>query len=529
MFLNVTKLRGNAQLTNEMVVKSGEKNGEEPPLPVRVLRSGDTPLHSAAEDGDVSEVKVLLAKGAEVDAKNNLGSTPLHEAARKGHLDVVKKLLAKGAEVNAKTNVGDTPLQSAAFNGHLDVVNELLAKGAEVDAKNENGYTPFTPLHWAAIKGHLDVVKELLANGAEVDAKNKYGNTPLHYAAEYGHLDVVKVLLAKGAEVDAKNNLGSTPLHEAARKGHLDVVKELLAKGTEVNAKDKDGSTPLHWAAENGHLDVVKELLAKGAEVDAKGGYFGWTPLHSAAQKGHVDVVKELLAKGAEVDAKTKDGSTCWIKCGWTPLHYAADNGHLDVVQALVQQVIKLAEHAKKSKESSEAPKIVTDALQARCLPEVAQWAVNHSYAIDDFPGDASMARSCVLEYMSFEARARLAAESWWSYVFPGAGAAIAAVSVFMVEPLILRHFGSVDAPGHEEGHKFYHGAHLLVARAIIKCYWPKMAFRFVEVMSIIGFFMGFAMVELWWVWWLPFVGLLFLLPGIKLYGSKELIRAPVK
>ena len=290
------------------------------------------------------------------------------------------------------------------------------------------------------------------------------------------------------------------------------MVKTLLAKGAEVDVKNKWGETPLHEAAEHGHLDVVKALLAKGAEVDAKNKH-GKTPLHLAAKDGNLDVVKELLAKGAEVDAKDEDGRT--------PLDLAASEGHLDVVQA---SVIKLAEHAKKPKKSKEAPKIVTDTLQKRCLPEVAQWAVNHSYAIDDFPGDASMARSCVLEYMSFEARERRALRSKWSYVFPGAGVAIAAVSVYMVE----RHFGSVDASHHEETHKFDRGAHLLVARAAIKCYWPKMAFRFFEVMSIIGFFMGFAMVELWWVPWLPFVGLLFLLPGIQLYG-KELIRAPIK
>ena len=360
----------------------------------------------------------------------------------------------------------------------------------------------YTPLHEAAEDGDVSEVKELLAKGVEVNAKNNYGHPPLHTAAWHGHLDVVKELLAKGAEVNAKNNYGHTPLHKAAYGGHLDVVKELLAKGAEVDAKSKYGYTPLHKAAYGGHLDVVKELLAKGAEVNAKNNY-GYTPLHKAAYGGHLDVVKELLSKGAEVNAKDED-----------------------VVQA---SVIKLAERAKKSNESKEAPKIVTDALQARCLPELAQWAVNHSYAIDDFPGDASMARSCVLQYMSFEARERLAIGSKWSYVYPGAGVAIAAVSVYMVEPLILHRSGSVDAPGHEEGHNFYRGAHLLVGKAAVKCYWPKVAFRLVEVMSIIGFSMGFAMVELWWVPWLPFVGLLFLLPGIKLYGSKELIRAPVK
>ena len=410
MFCNVTKLQGNAQLAKEMVAKSGRRNFQNTPLPVRVLWSGDTPLHKAARIGDVSEVKKLLAKGAEVNAETSDGWTPLHEAASKGHLNVVKALLAKGAAVNAKNKYG------------------------------------YTPLHYAARHGHLDVVKALLAKGAEVDAKNKDGKTPLHYAAEDGHLDVVKELLSKGAEVDAKNKDGKTPLHYAAEDGHLDVVKELLSKGAEVDAKNKDGRTPLHYAAEDGLLDVVKELLSKGAEVNAKNKY-GTTPLLEAAVDGHLDVVKVLITKGAEVNAKNNYGQT--------PLDHAARHGHL---KALVQQVIKLAQRAKKSKESKEAPKIVTDALQARCLPEVAQWAVNHSYAIDDFPGNASTARSCVLQYMSFEARERVALGSKWSYVYPGVGVAWAAISVYVVEPLILRHFGSVGASHHEETHKFDRG-----------------------------------------------------------------------
>jgi len=412
-FLRRLSVPGNAQLAKEMDAKSGRRNVQETPVPVRVLSDGFTPLHEAAKDGDVSEVK---------------------------------ELLSKGAEVNAKTTGG------------------------------------FTPLHYAAWKGHLDVVKELLAKGAEVDAKSNGGYTPLHYAAS--DVEVVKMLLAKGAEVDAKDEDVHMLLHKAASKGDVDLVKALLAKGAEVDAKDKYRKTPLHLAAYNGHLEVVKALLSNGAEVDAK------------------------------------------TINGYTPVQVAHDE---DVLKAFGQHFIKLAQRAKKSKESKEAPKIVKDTLQARCLPEVAQWAVNHSYGIDAFPAEDSTARSCVLQYMSFEARARLALGSKWSYVFPGAGAAIAAMSVYMVEPLILRHFGSVDASAdHEETHKFYHGARLLVARATINRYWPKMAFRFFEVITIIACLMGFVMVFVWWVWWLPFVGLLCLLPGIKLYSSKALIRAPV-
>ena len=486
MFHHVTKLRGKVQLAKEMVAKSGRRNVEDTPVPVRVLWSGDTPLHKAARYGEVSEVKKLLAKGAEVDAKNKDGDTPLDLAAKKGHVDVVIWLLAKGAEVNAKNEYGQTPL------------------------------------HWAAYNGYLNVVKVLYDYSAEVNAKTKYGETPWDLAAMRGHVDIAKMLHIKmGAQV---NDIGQMPFHLAARYGHLDRVKELLAKGAEVNATNKYGYTPLHLAAKGGHVEVMKALIAKGAEVDAKtkdgsACWFecGWTPLHFAAKYGHLDVVKALVAKGAEVDAKDKYGQT--------PLQVAHDE---DVLKAFGQHFIKLAEHAKKSKESKEAPKIVTDTLQKRCLPEVAEWAVNHSYGVDAFPAEDSTARSCVLEYMSPEARERVALRSKRSYVFPGAGAAIAAVSVFMVEPLILHRFGSVHAPDQEEKHKFYRGAHLLVAKASIKCYCSKLVFRFLEAITIIAFSMGFVMVFFWWVWWLPFVGLLFLLPGIKLHGSKELMRAPV-
>ena len=304
-------------------------------------------------------------------------------------------------------------------------------------------------------------------------------------------------------------------LHVTKLQGNVQLAKEAVAKSGRRNVQE----TPLHVrvlssgslleAAMDGNVSKVKKLLAKGSYMNAKN-FDGKTPLHYAAEHGHLDVVQELVAKGAEVNAKNFDGKT--------PLDLAASEGHEDVVQALKgQPVIKLLQHAKKSKESSEALKILSDVLQVRCLPEVAQWAVNNSYAIDDFPGDASTARSCVLQYMSFEARARLAAESWQSYVFPGAGVTIAAVSVYME----LLRLGSVVRS--DETHKFDRGARLLVAKATIKWYWPKMAFRFFEVITIVAFFMGFAMVELWWVLWLPLVGLVFLLlPAIALYGSKE-------
>ncbi len=56
-------------------------------------------------------IRLLLAKGADVNVKDNAGETPLHSAAMNGSVDVTTLLLANGADVNAKDNQGRTPLE----------------------------------------------------------------------------------------------------------------------------------------------------------------------------------------------------------------------------------------------------------------------------------------------------------------------------------------------------------------------------------------------------------------------------------
>jgi ankyrin repeat protein len=74
-------------------------------------------------------VKLLLEKGADLEAKDEFGRTPLSWAAEEGHEGVVKLLLEKGADLEAKDEFGQTPLSRAAESGHEAVV-KLLEKGA---------------------------------------------------------------------------------------------------------------------------------------------------------------------------------------------------------------------------------------------------------------------------------------------------------------------------------------------------------------------------------------------------------------
>ncbi|XP_021695049.1 uncharacterized protein LOC110674850 [Aedes aegypti] len=283
-----------------------------------------TPLHTAAYNGYIEMVKLLIDHNVNIDTKDDAGRTPLHRASRNGHHEVVKLLIDNGANVNTTDNEGWTPLHYASRNGQLEVVKLLIDNGANVDTKNARGSTSF---HFASQNGPLKVVKLLIDNGANVDTTDNEGSTPLHYASRNGHLTVVKLLIDNGANVDTTQNEGWTPLHYASRNGQLEVVKLLIDNGANVDTTDNEGSTPLHYASRNGHLEVVKLLIDNGANVDTANNY-ECTPLHYAFLNGDLEVMKLLIDNVANVDTTDNEGST--------PLHYASRNGHLEVVKLLI-------------------------------------------------------------------------------------------------------------------------------------------------------------------------------------------------
>ena len=117
--------------------------GEAEPPTAKVT---DISIHDAAYGGNIEAVKQHLAAGADVNAKNKgfsrKDSTPLQHAALKGQKKVVELLIEKGADVNAKCDVGWTPLHNAAAYGHKEIIELLIAKSADVNAKNKDLNTP---------------------------------------------------------------------------------------------------------------------------------------------------------------------------------------------------------------------------------------------------------------------------------------------------------------------------------------------------------------------------------------------------
>ena len=89
-------------------------------------------LWAAVRSGDVKRVTAVLDKGADVNAKTRYGATALTFAADKGHIDVIKLLIARGADVNAQdTFYQRRAIDMAMANNHAGVVTLLLERGSK--------------------------------------------------------------------------------------------------------------------------------------------------------------------------------------------------------------------------------------------------------------------------------------------------------------------------------------------------------------------------------------------------------------
>ena len=89
------------------------------------------PIHDAAKTGDLAGVQAELDKGVDVNAKGEkYGMTPLHWVALKGHIEVAELLIANGADVNAKRDGGITPLDNTTRENEFDVT--FYGTGTEI-------------------------------------------------------------------------------------------------------------------------------------------------------------------------------------------------------------------------------------------------------------------------------------------------------------------------------------------------------------------------------------------------------------
>jgi ankyrin repeat protein len=288
---------------------------KKPPVAER-NKDGETPLMLAALSGDDATVRSLLKHVKRVDEKSNAGMTALMYAASRGHQQVMQLLLdmnanpkaqdrqcrtalhmardvatarvliAAGANVNARNEYEETPLMTAVDTDDAALV-DLLASMSELNRTDDDGDTALI----RAARGKRAALGALLARGADVNYQPSSGWTPLAAAAGVGDVDIVQHLIDKGAEIDKISVDGMTALCLAADCGSVDVVSLLLQKNADRTLVDDEGNSPLLLAAMQGHHEVVAALVA-GRRPGTPDGLEA--ALFFARQRGHEAVVNLL-------------------------------------------------------------------------------------------------------------------------------------------------------------------------------------------------------------------------------------------
>jgi ankyrin repeat protein len=307
---------------------------------------GRTRLHHSVIKGSAQEVEDLLSLGAATDIQDSQRDQPLHYAASRALEGILRLLLKRGANINAKGRAGLTPLHmSLRFP---KIFKALLQMGPTISAQDDQGDTP---LHLALSSTLADTppkgstVEKLILSGADVNVRNRAGITPFHMVLEKKWLEgkysasFLVMFLENGALISSKTADGRLPFGVFLensnfrwakfefpygrgaipdRKRNLD-FKQFIAKGADPNTRLASGETLLNEALSRGihqyeHDKELALLLCKSANIN-NAGLRGDYPLHCLLRhlgslSWNIDIVKDFLRRGANPNETNQAGES---------------------------------------------------------------------------------------------------------------------------------------------------------------------------------------------------------------------------
>jgi ankyrin repeat protein len=310
--------------------------------------------------GDTAKITESLMAKALIEARDEDEMTPLLLAAYENRMDALKLLIDKGADVNATSFSGRNALNYAIQNANPEMVKLLLSKGAALildGTERDILYSGVVGKNLEVLRIILPYEKNLnrtyLKNSDQKEARNLLKTTLLIQAVESGSLENVKLLMQMGADINQPNDRGETPILTALREGEFEIAAYLSDHGAKLDARDAMGNTVLSYA-----LNHRRSALAlRALEVSDLSVWFSrdcvrakdwawrdeediredkndpleWNTLHIAALNNDAEVIKVLLSKGMKIDEPNRGEIEKLPALAW-----AIKRGHYEAFKTLL-------------------------------------------------------------------------------------------------------------------------------------------------------------------------------------------------
>lgn len=290
---------------------------------------GQTALHAAirtsSHNDNISLVKLLIRKGADVNIKFSSDSSEKHTAliyeASRGRCETIKLLIESGARINDETSFGDSALIKSSEKRHYSAVKLLLSKGADADHQNLAGHGPiYASIACSEVGSSSDLLSTITAfadHGVDINAskpsalcaavmksstclvqfllesvrvdalvRNNHDQTPLIVACDgclfEERVDIIKLLLEHGADTEGITRRWGDTILAMLCKGQcnsmevtVELIYQLVTHGANVNFQNRDTMTPLALVCQATGFDgdvrprIVSLLVERNANVNS--------------------------------------------------------------------------------------------------------------------------------------------------------------------------------------------------------------------------------------------------------------------
>ncbi|KAH8759106.1 hypothetical protein F5882DRAFT_444194 [Hyaloscypha sp. PMI_1271] len=291
----------------------------------RCPASSATMLHVAACYSLHSTCRILLEKGAHVDAEDNAGNRAIHYAARYGDHHIGALLLDAGTSVGKTNKFNVDPLRQASLSGNADFVRLLLRHGAKVSE---------AALKNAVMHESVACVELLLQHEVPINMTDLGHGNVLFLAVRTGNFRIIRLLMDHYQE-DINTDVLNELLNAAAGEHSITVVKLILDRGAMANAQAGCFGSPLLEAILVDRADTVKLLLEHGANVNFAGRLGSRNALEVAKRfQGSLNIVELLVEYGAEDTTETQETWPRYYPGERSTSSESVDNGEIDEVSS---------------------------------------------------------------------------------------------------------------------------------------------------------------------------------------------------